>query len=142
MWTGIWDNGSCAILVIKAIDVEGKVTGFYSEAPGGEGFVSQIINGKIRVETQYRIFMVYEMDGQITGGFRGGKLTMEKIENPVAAPTSPAVSDTSALATSAADCDFYNPRRTTINIVAPASDVPQEFAQFSGKWTGFWDMEM
>ena len=143
MWTGIWDNGSCAILVIKAIDVEGKVTGFYSEAPGGEGFVSQIINGKIRVETQYCIFMVYEMDGQITGGFRGGKLTMEKIENPVAAPTSPAVavSDTSALATSAADCDFYNPRRTTINIVAPASDVPQEFAQFSGKWTGFWDME-
>ena len=39
------------------------------------------------------------------------------------------------LAASARDCDFYRPR-TKIIIVAPASNVPQEFAQFSGKWRG------
>jgi hypothetical protein len=40
------------------------------------------------------------------------------------------------LATSAKDCDIKRP--PPINIIAPASNVPQEFAQFSGKWTGFW----
>ena len=81
MWTGIWDNGSCAILVIKAIDVEGKVTGFYIGGRSEGLFDSQIIDGTIRAI--YGNFMLSaEMDGQIKGGFRGRRITMEKIENP------------------------------------------------------------
>ena len=81
MWTGIWSDGNCAILVIKAIDVEGKVTGFYIGGRSEGLFDSQIIDGTIRAI--YGNFMLSaEMDGQIKGGFRGRRITMEKIENP------------------------------------------------------------
>lgn len=47
-----------------------------------------------------------------------------------------------ALAVQAADCGQAQfSSGTKINIVAPASNVPQEFAQFSGKWTGIWSQE-
>lgn len=61
--------------------------------------------------------------------------------SPAVATTSTSVSGTSALAPTAAECDPSDARGNKVEIIAPAPDVPPEFAKFSGMWTGTWDIE-
>ena len=155
-WIGEWDaqlvpgkvqsGPLCAVLVIRTVDADGRVRGVYSMGRR-IGIAAQITDGKFTFGRSviYTIRLSTEIDGQIAGlreslG-RTSEITMEKVASPAAAPTSPAVSDTSAASpaaapASAADCDLQLP--TEAGIVAPASNVPQEFAQFSGMWTGIW----